>query len=102
MSIKRKYLKTKPVCKVTFRFPKEAADSAGSIHLAGDFNEWSKDATPMKSLKNGEFTTTIDLEVNREYQFRYLINNERWENDWDADRYVPSIFGDSENSVVIV
>ncbi|OPX39712.1 MAG: glycoside hydrolase, partial [Desulfobacteraceae bacterium 4484_190.3] len=25
-----------------------------------------------------------------------------WENDWDADKYLPSIYGSCENSVVIV
>jgi hypothetical protein len=56
----------------------------------------------MKQLKDGSFTVTIDLEKGREYQFRYLINEDQWENAWNADRYVPTPFGDSENSVIIV
>jgi hypothetical protein len=36
-----------------------------------------------------------------EYKFRYLIDDSRWENDWNADRYIPNSFG-SEDSLVIV
>jgi len=90
------------VCKVTFRLPKKIAGGAQSVHIVGEFNNWSNETTPMKSLKNGEFTTTIDLERDREYQFRYLINQERWENDWQADKYIRNEFGNCENSVVVV
>lgn len=100
MSLKKKYLKSKPICKVTFRLPKEAASGAEKVSLVGDFNNWNEISTPMKNLKNGDFTTTLDLTVNSEYQFRYLIDHTNWENDWDADTYKPSGFGNSENSVV--
>jgi len=102
MSIKKQYLKSKPVCKVTFRLPKEATNSAKKVHVVGDFNDWSAYANRMKHLKNGAFTATIDLELNREYQFRYLIDTTNWENDWNADKYVTTIYGDSENSVIVV
>ena len=102
MSIKKQYLKSKPVCKVTFNLPKEAADSAKKVHVVGDFNGWGEYVNRMKRLKSGAFTATIELELNREYQFRYLIDGKNWENDWDADKYVPNMYGDSENSVVVV
>lgn len=100
MSIKKQYLKTRPVCKVTLRVSKAAANGAHSIHAVGDFNDWSEQATPMKSLKSGDFTCTLELPIARdEYQFRYCYDNEYWENDWDADRYVANGLG-SENSVI--
>jgi len=102
MSLKKQYLKSRPVCKVTFRLDKEAAQKADSVHLAGDFNNWGTQKTPMKQLKNGAFTVTLELPVNRQYQFRYLINQKRWENDWEADKYVPSGISNTENSVVAV
>ena len=102
MSIKKQYLKSKPVCKVTFRLPREAADSAKKVQVVGDFNDWGAHGSRMKRLKSGAFTTTIELDVNREYQFRYLIDGTNWENDRDADKYVPTVYGDSENSVVVV
>ncbi len=102
MSLKKTFLKSKPICKVRFELPKEAADAADSVNLVGDFNDWDALANPMKKLKSGIFTTTIDLAVENEYQFRYLIDQIIWENDWEADNYVPSPYGGSENSVVAV
>jgi 1,4-alpha-glucan branching enzyme len=102
MSLKKRYLKTKPVCKVTFRVPKTVAKGAGAISIVGEFNDWTPGVTPMKSLKSGEFTATIDLPAGKEYQFRYLIDDQTWENDGKADKYVRTCFGDSDNSVVIV
>jgi 1,4-alpha-glucan branching enzyme len=99
--IKKEYLKTKDVCKVTFRLPKVAASGAMKASIVGDFNNWNIYATPMKKLKSGDFTITLELEPNKEYQFRYLIDDDRWENDWNADKYVKSPFG-SDNSVVYV
>ena len=101
MSIKKLYLKTKPVCKVTFRVQKEANGGAKKIYVVGEFNKWNKDATPMKCYKNGSFSATIDLDLNREYQFRYLIDAADWRNDWDADSYVHCPYGNCNNSVVI-
>ena len=100
--MKKRYLKSKPVCKVTFELPGAAAGTAQTVALTGDFNEWDTAATPMKRRKDGSFSVTLDLASDREYQFRYLIDGERWENDWEADKYLPSPIGDGENSVVVV
>ncbi len=102
MSIKKKQLKSKPVCKVTFKVPKTVANGAQQVYLAGDFNDWDTKATPMKGLKGGDFTTTVDLEVGREYQFRYLIDGKSWISEPEADKQVPNPYGDGENSVLIV
>ena len=102
MSLKKQYLKTKERCKVTFRLPRAAAPEAKTVHIVGEFNDWSTVRTPMKRLKSGEFKVVMDLPPGRDYQFRYLIDQTLWENDWEADRYVKSDFGDCENSVVVV
>lgn len=102
MSLKKQYLKRKPLCKVTFRLPKQAVESACAVNLVGDFNNWSTNATPMKKLKSGEFKAIVDLEIEKEYQFRYLIDDNEWENDWHADKYTPNAYGNCENSVVVV
>jgi 1,4-alpha-glucan branching enzyme len=99
--MKKQYLKSKSVCRVTFRLPKEAAPEAQHIALVGDFNNWSIEATPMKRLRNGDFTVTLELETGKEYKFKYLIDGHRWENDWHADRYETNIYG-TEDSVVVV
>ncbi|MBI4946921.1 MAG: isoamylase early set domain-containing protein [Bacteroidetes bacterium] len=102
MALKKQFLKTKAVCKVTFTLPAEAVISANSVHLVGDFNDWSYTATPMKRAKDGSCSATLELHTGKEYQFRYLLDGARWENDWDADKYVATAFGDSENSIIIL
>ncbi len=100
--MKKQYLKTKPVCKVSFALPKEAAGNAKNVSIVGDFNNWNKKKHKMKKLKNGSFTSVIDLDVGTEYQFRYLIDGKAWINDSNADKYVPTEYTDAENSVVVV
>ena len=101
VGIKKEYLKSKKAVKVTFRLPKIAASGAKNVHIVGDFNDWSVYANPMKKLKKGEYTVTLELKSGKEYQFRYIVDESRWENDWNADKYVKSPFG-TDNSVVIV
>lgn len=100
MSITKKFLKSKPVCKVSFKLGKTKVNGAETVHIVGDFNEWDKAATPMKALKAGGFSATLELEQGKEYQFRYLIDGEKWINDEEADKVTPTPFGDSENSVI--
>jgi 1,4-alpha-glucan branching enzyme len=100
--MKKEYLKSRNGCKVTFRLPKIAAPKAKSVCIVGDFNDWNIYANPMKKLKRGDFTITLELQPGREYQFRYLIDGSDWENDWNADKYVKSPFGDSDNSVIVL
>ena len=97
--LKKQYLKSKDICKVSFYTPPELA--AEKAALVGDFNEWSEAATPMKPLKDGRFKATINLPADRRYEFRYLINDMEWGNDWEADQYVPNPFS-GDNSVVEV
>ncbi|MGI5940272.1 MAG: isoamylase early set domain-containing protein [Thermoleophilia bacterium] len=99
--ITKRYLKTRPVCKVTFRLPKEAAPHAQSVCIMGEFNDWSLDATPMKRRADGQFSVTIDLPTGRSYRFRYVIDGSTFENDWAADRYEQNPYGE-EDSVVDV
>lgn len=97
--IAKKFLKSKPVCKATFTLPTEAAEGAKKVLLVGDFNNWNTEAgIAMKKQKN-VFKTTVDLETGKEYEFRYLVDGEVWENDWEADKYVSTPFG-VDNSVV--
>jgi 1,4-alpha-glucan branching enzyme len=102
MSIKKQFLKSKPVCKVSFKVSKEMAHGALKVNLAGDFNNWNETSDEMNSLKDGSFSLSVDLESGREYQFRYILDGTNWINDEAADAYKPSGFGDAENSVVVL
>ena len=101
MALKKAYSADGKKCKVTFIVEKEASQNASNISIAGDFNSWSSTATPLKKAKDGSFSVTIELESGKEYQYRYLIDGSRWENDWKADKYIPAPFSNTENSVVI-
>jgi 1,4-alpha-glucan branching enzyme len=96
MSLRKKYLKSKPICKVSFDFPVEEYPEAKKVELMASFNDWQ----PVELRKSkGQFTRTFDLETGQNYQFRYRINEEQWENDSAADAYVPNGI-DGDNSVV--
>jgi 1,4-alpha-glucan branching enzyme len=94
--IKKRFIKTKKTCKVTFELPEDI--EAKSASLVGEFNNWDEVATPLKKVK-GVWKTTVELDQGKEYQYRYLVNGEQWYNDWDADKYVPN-FVNGDNSVV--
>jgi len=65
----------------------------------GEFNDWQT-SQAMRRQKDGSWRITVDLEPGREYQFRYLVDGQRWLNDPQADNYVPNPYGD-QNSVVV-
>jgi len=96
MSIKKQYLKSKPVCKVTFTLGEAAAKK---VSVVGDFNDWNAKKNPLKKLKNGNFKGTIDLEKDHIYQFRYLVDGV-FKNDEKADAYVWNDFAGTDNSVI--
>jgi 1,4-alpha-glucan branching enzyme len=100
MAIQKQYLKTRNVCKVTFRLPAAVGKTASRVNLAGNFNNWSRTSHPMKKLKSGEHTITLELEPGKDYQFRYVIDEDRWENDGAADKYVSCQEFGADNSVI--
>jgi len=55
----------------------------------------------MRRYENGSFKSSATLDSGKRYKFRYLLDGERWENDWQADAYVPNEF-DSEDSIIEV
>jgi 1,4-alpha-glucan branching enzyme len=97
--MKKSYTKTGKSCRVTFSLPSEVG--AETVVLCGDFNEWSQEKHPLKRRKDGSFSTTVSLTPGAEYRFRYWVDGERWENDWEADKYLPNEFG-SDDSVIVV
>ncbi|WP_158841075.1 isoamylase early set domain-containing protein [Polaribacter sp. L3A8] len=96
MAIKKQFLKSKPVCKVTFTVP---AAEAKKVVVVGSFNEWNETAAPLKKLKNGSFKGTLDLESGKSYEFKYLIDG-AYLNEEDADGFAWSDFANTENSVL--
>jgi 1,4-alpha-glucan branching enzyme len=84
--------------RVTFGLP--STIWAESVHLVGDFNGWDRASHPLtRSGDDGAWQITLELEQGQAFHFRYLVNGTDWQNDWNADRYVPNPFG-GDNSVV--
>ena len=102
MSLKKQYLKSRPVCKVTFVLDATSADGAKEAAVLGDFNSWDPTDATMKKAKDGTFSRTYELETGKEYQFRYLIDNTRWVNDTEADKLVYSGVASEQNCVVVL
>ncbi|WP_115462282.1 isoamylase early set domain-containing protein [Winogradskyella aurantiaca] len=96
MAIKKQYLKSKPVCKVTFSVP---AKEANSVAVVGTFNEWDTEATELKKLKNGTFKGTVDLASEASYEFRYVVDG-NYINDEQADAFAWNDFAAAENGVL--
>ena len=72
---------------------------AQTAAVCGEWNDWSADANVMRRDAEGGFSVTVDLEAGRTYRFRYLLDGQRWDNDWAADAYLPNAFG-GDDSVV--
>ncbi len=95
--LKKTVAKNGETARVTFSVPPEV--EAQEVWVCGEFNDWSETSHPLTQRKDGRFSTTLTLDTGRDYRFRYLLDGERWENDWEADGYLPNEYG-SEDSVV--
>ena len=100
MSLKKTFSTDKTKCSVTFSINATAAAGAEKAYLVGEFNDWSETATPMKKGADGSFSVKKQFDVNKEYQFRYLLDGKNWINDWKADKYIRSELVNDDNSVV--
>ncbi len=100
MPLQKTFHKKDNTVTVTFTLSSEGSKDAEKVWLAGDFNSWSSSDTPMKKQSDGSFSVKLTLEAGKEYQFRYLLDGKRWENDWAADKYLPAPFSYTDNSVV--
>ena len=91
MAIKKQFLKSKPVCKVTFSFNDKTADS---VSVVGSFNNWDTEHTILKKLKNGIFKGTVDgsvdqhadQEINGVKVFKNTVSASVF---WDTDAQSP-------------
>ena len=85
--------------KATVTFTIDSRVGARAAAVCGEWNDWSADAGVMRRDAEGGFSVTVDLDAGRAYRFRYLIDGQRWDNDWAADAYVRNDFG-GDDSVV--
>lgn len=91
----KRFFKTKNEVEVTFEFSRE---DLKSVALAGEFNDWQPVSMKLNKKENS-FRTKIRLPKDSEFKFKYLLNEAEWENDYQADKYMPNSLG-SEDSIV--
>lgn len=96
MAIKKQFVKSKPLCKVTFSILAKEAQSASVI---GDFNNWNTDEGTLVKLKNGTFKGVFNLPKDNTFEFKYLIDG-TYINDPEADGLKWNPYAGSENSIV--
>jgi serine/threonine protein kinase len=75
------------------------APAASKVFLAGEFNNWSETATPMRKQPNGEWIVALQLKPGR-YQYKFLVDG-KWMTDPDNSERTDDGFG-GFNSVVPV
>ena len=98
MAIKKQFVKTKPVCKVTFSV---AAKDANQASVVGDFNNWSLEDGALNKLKNGTFKGVFDVNKDAAYEFKYVIDGV-FVNEPEADSFRWNEFAGNENGVLVV
>jgi len=98
MAIKKQFIKTKPVCKVTFSIVAKDADHAAVV---GDFNNWNVAEGTLNKLKNGTFKGVFDVNKDASYEFKYVLDG-AFVNEPEADSFKWNDFAGSENSVILV
>jgi hypothetical protein len=75
------------------------APNASKVFLAGEFNNWSETATPMRKQPNGEWIASVQLKRGR-YQYKFLVDG-KWQTDPDNPEHVDDGYG-GQNSVAPV
>ena len=103
MAINKEYSEDRKICKVTFTLPDYFEESFEQASVVGEFNNWNAEANVLeKNKKTGLHSAEIELESGKEYRFRYVVDGKTWLNDPDADRFEPTLFGNSENCILIL
>lgn len=98
MSVEKQFVKTKPVCKVTFSVEAKEAVTASVV---GDFNNWNQREGELSKLKNGSFKGTFDIPKDATYEFKYVIDG-AYMNESEADSFKWNDFAGTENGVLDV
>ena len=75
------------------------APLAREVCVAGTFNDWNREVSPLKKGRDGKWKAELSLPPGR-YEYRYVVDG-AWENDQRPVPCVPNAFG-SWNCVITV
>ncbi len=88
---------------ITFTLPAVALEGASEAFLLGDFNNWNSDRAPkLEKQKDGSYKTVAKLEEGKTYEYRFLLNDGRWVNDYNAQSYTNKEGLQIDNCVITV
>lgn len=90
--------------KVSFRLAAEFVANASEGILLGDFNNWNpEEGVQLQKNEDGSMAAEISLISGKTYQYRYLLNDGRWVNDFSGSTTWVEAFGHYvENNIVEV
>ena len=71
---------------------------ADRVFVAGDFNGWNGQQTPMCQDRQGVWRVEVELPVGKRFEFRYVVDN-HWLTDWRSDGITTNPYG-TQNSIV--
>lgn len=74
--------------KVVFEF---YAPQAEKVELAGSFNNWQPQQTPLKKDRSGKWKAELYLPAGR-HEYRFLVDG-TWQNDQKPVECIPNPFG---------
>ena len=78
-----KWITTSPIIdyrndKIIFKFHDHKATQ---IYLTGNFNDWNPNSLPLKLEKEGYWRIEIPLLSQGIYQYKFIVNNDKWVSD---------------------
>lgn len=73
--------------------------TATEVGIAGSFNDWHPNVTPMIRLSDGKWAKELALPPGR-YEYRFVVDGE-WVDDPAATELIPNPFG-TPNAVLVV
>ena len=76
-----------------------AVEKGNQVYVAGSFNNWDPDATPLKFTKKGVFTAKVDLPPGK-HEYKFVVNGQ-WLMDHQNPEQAPNSMG-SHNSVLYI
>src|SRR5689334_4853475 len=89
--------------KHTFTFDASQENpKANQVNVAGDFNGWSKVATPMADAGNGQFKVSLDIPEGVHF-YKFVVNGDKWVKDpnGDKDLEIDDTYGGKNSAVLI-
>lgn len=92
----KRFFKTRDEVEVTFQLADHGVSCAA---LVTDHHGWQPQPMKRSNRGRGPFRIKVRFPKHDPVQFRYLLDDYRWENDEAADAYWPNTMG-SHNSVV--